>query len=71
MTVHAYCAVPFPNDQFSFGTSKSFAKMFSGPMPGFLAMRSGNGDGVNECLRRRLAEAPLALMQFFFVLSIS
>jgi hypothetical protein len=23
---HAYCAMPFPNDQFSFGTSKRFTK---------------------------------------------
>jgi hypothetical protein len=27
--------MPFPNDQFSFGTSKRFTKIFSGLMPGF------------------------------------
>jgi hypothetical protein len=37
MTAYAYCAMPLPNDQFSFWTSKRFTKMFSGLMPRFLA----------------------------------
>ena len=37
---HAYCAMPLPNDQFSFGTSKRLTKIFSGLMPGFLASSS-------------------------------
>jgi predicted RNase H-like HicB family nuclease len=28
MTAHAYCAMPLPNDQFSFGTSKDSQKCF-------------------------------------------
>ena len=32
--------MPLPNDQFSFGTSKRFTKMFSGLMLGFLASSS-------------------------------
>jgi hypothetical protein len=40
LNAHAYCAMPLPNDQFSFGTSKRFTKMFSGLMPGFLARSS-------------------------------
>jgi hypothetical protein len=40
LNAYAYCAMPFPNDQFSFGTSKRFTKMFSGLIPGFLARSS-------------------------------
>jgi hypothetical protein len=32
LAAHAYCAMPLPNDQFSFGTSRRFTKMFSGLM---------------------------------------
>jgi hypothetical protein len=42
LAAHAYCAMPLPNDQFSFGTSRRFTKMFSGLMPGFFGQKLGD-----------------------------